>query len=517
MMRANYPDSHSNSKPVSGSIKNRHAQQQIACDRCRGQKLRCIRTAAHDTCNRCSKAGATCVTDPTVRMGRRPRRFDKSDKDAASQPHQKCVPTPPSSYKESSYSAADGSNTDGDIWTESDPIDEMVDSAWAESGDFGISGATFDGISLQISPLSNDCSYDGIELIPAHGASNFHDFGMIGLEHGDHDSSIHISGAVHRESLASNDPLTEIFDCQDATEIVAQPTSSFPQEPFTKVSNLSLQLRQHLAIVGELVKECRNTEPSLLDREKKSDAILSAIAFMIQGLETFHHSILDILGQQDAKPLADVAQRIPDAYVGRPMVKDGAWQHDGTHPLIDTIDARECLSEKSSFDPRKMQLDTPPDYDPQDSTSNTTFLDVSSSLLVISCYINLIRFCRAVFVCIRGAMAFGCRQTSLHTVSGLEFSGASIAQDPDLQLVVLIQVVIRLVDNIGLVLGSSHDSAIKVEVDGKTKYYSKAVSPSLLDFLLKQEGVGDHSCGEGGTQALREEMRKLNEIVYKSI
>lgn len=44
-----------------------------AYDRCRGQKLRCERQRPNhgsDTCNRCMRAGAKCITSPPVRMGR---------------------------------------------------------------------------------------------------------------------------------------------------------------------------------------------------------------------------------------------------------------------------------------------------------------------------------------------------------------------------------------------------------------------------------------------------------------
>lgn len=50
--------------------------RRYACDRCRGQKLRCERRASggtNTTCKRCAKARAQCITSPSVRMGR-PRR-----------------------------------------------------------------------------------------------------------------------------------------------------------------------------------------------------------------------------------------------------------------------------------------------------------------------------------------------------------------------------------------------------------------------------------------------------------
>jgi hypothetical protein len=102
-------------------------------------------------------------------------------------------------------------------------------------------------------------------------------------------------------------------------------------------------------------------------------------------------------------------------------------------------------------------------------------------------------------------------------VSGLEFTGISIHHDPDLQLVILIQMVIRLVDKIEIAFGPSQDAATKASTREKYKRRCKAVPPHIVEFVLKQRGVEEHSCCEGGTQALREEMRKLNEVVYKSV
>lgn len=49
--------------------------QRLACDRCHGQKLRCIRgTNPNDSCQRCIKARETCQSSPPLRLGRRANR-----------------------------------------------------------------------------------------------------------------------------------------------------------------------------------------------------------------------------------------------------------------------------------------------------------------------------------------------------------------------------------------------------------------------------------------------------------
>ena len=69
---ASDPLVHQPSEPSITSI----AQPRSACERCRGQKLRCTRSQA--ACNRCERAGAQCIISPTLRIGR-PVRLENSD------------------------------------------------------------------------------------------------------------------------------------------------------------------------------------------------------------------------------------------------------------------------------------------------------------------------------------------------------------------------------------------------------------------------------------------------------
>ncbi|KAI0097801.1 hypothetical protein F4776DRAFT_533847 [Hypoxylon sp. NC0597] len=53
-----------------------HPIQRSACDRCHGQKLRCMRTASGGACIRCAKARATCTWSPSLRCKRRGSRSE---------------------------------------------------------------------------------------------------------------------------------------------------------------------------------------------------------------------------------------------------------------------------------------------------------------------------------------------------------------------------------------------------------------------------------------------------------
>lgn len=146
-----------------------------------------------------------------------------------------------------------------------------------------------------------------------------------------------------------------------------------------------------------------------------------------------------------------------------------------------------------------------------------SLLDMSTSLLIISCYISLIHLCRDVFAAIRRALSASCNETSLFTLSGFQISGVSIQQDSDLQIIVLTQVVVRLVDRIGLSLGRPYNPTHEVGSGEGVNTHNKAILPQLLAFLLRQDGVGDQLSANGGIKSLREEIRRLNDVVYKPV
>lgn len=55
-----------------GGVVKRNGQK-AACDRCRGQKLRCIWDAEESQCRRCLRADTTCTVPLPRPMGRPPR------------------------------------------------------------------------------------------------------------------------------------------------------------------------------------------------------------------------------------------------------------------------------------------------------------------------------------------------------------------------------------------------------------------------------------------------------------
>lgn len=75
--------SQSQSEPAGSA--NKPNGQRPACDRCRGQKLRCTWDAKEPQCQRCQRANAVCTVPLPRPMGRPPRQHLGNTKQSQSQ------------------------------------------------------------------------------------------------------------------------------------------------------------------------------------------------------------------------------------------------------------------------------------------------------------------------------------------------------------------------------------------------------------------------------------------------
>ncbi|KAH6869503.1 hypothetical protein B0T10DRAFT_418519 [Thelonectria olida] len=487
-------------KPTSGIAKTQQRHQQFACDRCRGQKLRCTRTPnPNNACERCQKAGATCVVDLSVRMGR-PQRTDKERRGTASSRKSQPIPSPesPTGRRMSSQAASQNPTTDGSMWLDHGSEDagdlNLAGAQYLESLDFGLHSGALDNDQMRIAPPEDlfEANFDFVSPQVTRAQS---DFGIC-------------------DNTAVEKP--------NADAIL--PASPWPQEAVEKLSGLNMEIHRQLSIVSQLAKEYATTEPSLMDSPDQRTPLSCAVVSMIQGLQTFHELLLEILGaasQNSCKETARRGSQHSSQKNGASVQNTVTWQKTKHCPssILSLADSdMETVSEFENGERPRSRSDTNSEIrHGQDSPPQIAWLDMPTSLLVMSCYINLIQLCQEVFAAIRGALPVPGHQATLLELSGFQINGVSVHEDSDLQIIILTQVVVRLIDRIGLYLGHPYSStaqARKRDVNGPC---GKAMSPQLLDFVLGQEGMqGQPSCKER-IEALREEIRKLSEMVYKPI
>lgn len=534
MSGSDSPDRLSNFRNASGIVKVQQRHQQFACDRCRGQKLRCIRTPNLQTsCERCQKAGATCVTDPSVRMGR-PQRRDRerpetTNRTRKAQPrHASSVPT---LHWTSSQTASKDSTANGNTWLGHDLHEtadfNLVGVQHQESLDSGHHHATFEDDQLHKSP-SEDCFDGTFDFVSPQVARDLPDLSMYGFGDEETGGSLQPSSSMSMESVPISPMAAQKPDTEAILEVTIQhDPPPRPQESLEKISNLNLEVCRQLTIVRRMAKESRDTELSLMESPDKNSSLSYVAAFMIRGLQTYHELLLEILGPATQNSGKDTTSHtaMSNSQNNHPPLQHTLWQTTKPCPTnllslteTRTTDLMETVSEPKSKQQKVSRSNTSTmSHHIQDRPSQINFLDMSTSLLIISCYINLIHLCRDVFAAIRSALPGPCHQTTLLTLSGFQISGVPIHQDSDLQIIVLTQVVVRLVDRIGRSLGHPYNSSTEASKRDEAKGYSKAILPQLLDFVLRQEGVVRQPSCDVGIEALREEIRRLNEVLYKPV
>jgi hypothetical protein len=470
--------------------------QQLACDRCRGQKLRCIRsTNPRAPCGRCQKAGATCIIDSRVRMGR-PRRTDNvqpGESSGSSRNPSQPTRSPPLPTTSSQTTTSVDLTPSSDAWlvhdldgTPIDPTLRGVTVQYLDSFDFALPGeATLEDDSVGIP-----------------------------IEH-------YLNPTLDLSSGQSIPALTEDEGAAIDTTEPLNDYSRFPpmrQETIQELSDLNMQLTRQLGAVKSTANKYTNVHPglgltALAKSPDENRTLCDAVVFMIHGLQTYHRLLVEILGSTGPTHSA--------MYDSHDNPKSSTVSTSLLSPIegIDSEDSRGRMSEATGRPPRKrLRSDSSAEITVLHDSSHSANLDMPTSLLLLSCHTNLIYLCRDAFAAIRVALLTTHRQINLFTISFLNIVDLSIPSDPDLQIIVLIQAVIRMIDRIGRLLGYPDDC----EVDSggercESNARSSAIPQRLLDLVLRSEACGEVPADRLGTKALREEVRGLHELVYKPV
>lgn len=421
-------------------------------------------------------------------MGR-PKRINKEQRETTRSSRQLSQSTHSPNSPISSQ-AASKSLTAGDIWPGHNLEDSvglsLVGLQYQDSLDFGLHHTAVEDDLLDISPWEG-CFEQDLDF----------DTPFLSSE----DSAVNTTTAER----PSTELAPEVNDCDCYPPI--------QQESVQRVSSLNLELYRQLSIIGPMANEHSEIEPSLEDLVVKSKCLSGAVVFMIQGLQTFQELLIGILGLSSLNFHHDNRQRavsrnVKPSSTGLPRLTDGRDEDWGKFMSAATTWNQPkvtCPSERGAE--LRVSERSPP----------VVFLDMPTSFLIMSCYINLIQLCRDVFAAIRASLPEPRHQTTLFKLSGLQINGVSIHEDSDLQIVVLIQAVVRLVDRLEHVLGYPYSCATKSGKTDGAKACRKAISPQLLNFVLRQDGIWEQPLYKVGIEAFREEIRRLHELVYKPV
>ena len=283
-------------------------------------------------------------------------------------------------------------------------------------------------------------------------------------------------------------------------EVDALPPLVSHQAYVQHVSKLNIDLYEQVKVTGVATTKSP-LDGCLFFKPQNEKDTSRLIGIMIHGLQTFHKVLRGIVDSQST--IHSKASTSPDSVAQSPI-----WQYLNT-PTSPQAGSTHAENSSNALSALPQQQASPIDSDNSNTTTPQEMeLDLPISLLVMSCYMNLVQLCCNVVVSIRCILATNDSQSIFAALSSeLQICGVSLKQDSELQIMLLVQVVIRLLDQIEALLGCSFEERRGDEDKG----WRSVISPQLLHSLLEGRKPNEGKPGK----ALREEIQKLNKIIGK--
>lgn len=510
--------------------------QRSACDRCRGQKLRCTRDIdTQASCNRCERVGARCIVGLLPRMGR-PARLDTATQGPRERPGGIDLPTA------STEARAQASNQLNELGSPSAPESqhqqESMDHSYITTFDVPFPDMPFPDLEQHDADVFGLISFSASD---GEFDSNASRPGLIDVDHSKI-SSVSNPSSSSSQSRASEHPLDPgLTSGAQLPAPVAAPsahhTVSTRSEPFDHVppnicqvpldqlSRLNLELHRHLSqtkVAKDL--ESANACISIALCPQDLDSLLP-IGLMIKNLQNFQN-LLDynstlgrntLTSREIASAFDDDARAAKRLRIRQyssidqsrgfssPVSPNGSanWTQSSTTSAPDGSPPLSGLKRTLTRRDRKQILDT---------------LDLPTRMLFLTCYINLTRFCRRVVSNIRQCLVSFDQEIIFARLSDLLISGVSLEQDGHLQIFVLIEVISRMLDVISAGLGYSKEYSTLAsnprQRDLGSTLSENATTPNLMELVMKEEErSGAQDLSGGGISALQEEIWELKKLL----
>lgn len=453
--------------------------RRFACDRCRGQKLRCERKItpnSTNSCNRCVKARVRCITSPPRRMGR-PKQQPAPIHSAMPDPHELDFETffnaiSPGDSLKNGFELSDAAASSAPAITMS-----------ANNQGHGEGG----GNEAQRADERNEYVYNPQELLTDPT-----------MFHGDQDYS-------NRDDMIQASP-------PDLKEECLQKLSDLSSDLFRQWSRIgSAQLADSLCLSPPSPVASQNPEsPNAFGL----DSAKSPIGKMLNSSRDFLEILKYFVRLPSTQLSIAAVHSSPSSCYSDFGLENLSVNHGNpssnhssspayTHPV-----SRVLSSVSSSSGLEFTSANMPNSFGPLRS-------DVPTTLVILTCYICLVRIYRTVFSHIHNLLLARPSQAELTPIlPGIQLGGFQLESHRDLQIRILMQVSIHMLDRIEAALGLPDDSgtAGRGGVRG-VGVLGDSVSTALLEVVMKQEVM---DCAEGdraGTKLLRDIWKSVDSLL----
>lgn len=452
-----------------------------ACDRCRGQKLRCERktTSEHggNACKRCIKARVRCITSPQRRLGR-PRQ--------QSLPRESRLATP--------------TVLDFDSFLDSRKVDNV--------------GDDFSDLCNPRAPRLSTTSATGHEPI-LNGAGNTTDPNA-------QQTDGHTISPFDAEYMFIDSPIfhDEPNNYTSSDIEAAQVPDSVKDDCLEKLSQLNSSLFRQLSNVasGKLA-DWLNFSPSstvppmqqtgeLFSDQSTCGNQKSPIGCMLQSSQEF----LNILRCFAPSPSP------PSSYSPSHSSMGSSYSDFDPDDLFSSAIKPESYSSSDSSDHRpsiheSLLLSKAPSAARQPACSAGPLRsDISATLAILTCYVCLVRIYGSIFTQIHHLLLI--RPSSLAELPailpGLQLGGFELDGQQHLQIGVLLEISMHMLDQIEMVLGLPTDGEVGRSGCGLLE---DSTSLTLLNIVINQEAAEGKEGDRAGVKSLRMTVKSIKGLL----
>lgn len=452
--------------------------RRFACDRCRGQKLRCERRTASgvgggiDNCKRCVKAKVKCVTSPPLRMGR-PRQHNASSSSIV-----------PGSHVQDLDTFLSGT---GDTHTRSDN---------------GCDGQDAD-VPAVINPEHNPGGASANGSQPEDDPIDFMFDSHLGLAN----ASLFSEQHFHDDRVGPAPP---------------QPSPYLKEDALQKLSALSGRVFRQLCRRGSgQLDDCLSSSITTLSSDGTDGLrypigdLLDSSQQFLEILKHFLHPTSDHVSSHSGPFSLDVPY--PDCELDNLGLTPS--NRRSTTPLLANRDSLSQLFPTDAY-PGDSSLfaDLPPLPNPTTGLNSLPYLDFPSILAILTVYVSLVRIYRKVFTHIHSSLLTSSSpSTDLPPfLPGLQLGGFHLDGHRNLQIKILMQVSVEMLDRIEEAVRSLADGKVvgtEGFMDGTVPEKEKCLFGSVLEMVVKHEMEEAGEFDTTGSATLKATAKSINQLL----
>ncbi|KAI0013520.1 hypothetical protein F4779DRAFT_399868 [Xylariaceae sp. FL0662B] len=481
------------------------SSRRSACDRCRGQKLRCLREQPdQERCDRCLRADAQCLTTPTFIM----RSRSGDDLAAATRKRQRREKQPTPSDPYACIGTSISPSTGPAMPTSSIATLADLSQAWDPSAYNVELGGNFDDMlsSLDYASVADTQtrpSFNSNQEDPSHAIPPIHQFDIPSASSGETPS---------RQDTDRNGRETMGIALGDAIRSQNQSSrprdATFAESCTHRLSDININLVTQLSRISQGPPTV--TLDMLISRTDESDlSTTSPVDDILNGTRGFI-DILEVLTQRSRSVASSSSSG------------DGIYGFEG--PLATETPERHMENSSNhgarSFSPTPASLfsSSSSSSGQMASSEPNVASDVTTLLLILSCYVHVLRLYVVLFTHIHQFLQeiADSDEPTLCAIPDLGFGNFPL-QSGNLQATMFIQISTSLFERIESLLGLPHELRVTIRGGKREGLLSEEDFTEVIKAVLSRDESGRPENGKGGVKLLRKNMKKAMQLLRESI